>query len=124
MLRKIHQEKQLNDFLLRGDLLRKSLPYLEADLLSRLYSELQGTRANKPLHAALEQECSDIETLIEAIRAQTMKADGIQAEAPSMLEAIKEAVEWIEDDRFDDDYITEEWYQKMKNILSKLEEVC
>jgi len=44
------------------------------------------------------------------------------AEAPSMLEAIKEAVEWIEDDRFDDDYITEEWYHKMKNILSKLEE--
>jgi len=70
MLRKIHQEKQLNDFLLRGDLLRKSLPYLEADLLSRLYSELQVTRANKPLHAALVQECSDIETLIEEISEQ------------------------------------------------------
>ena len=44
------------------------------------------------------------------------------AEAPAMLDAIKEAVEWIEDDRFDDDYIMEEWYHKMKNILIKLVE--
>ncbi len=69
-LMKNHQEKQLNDFLLRGKLLKKTLQYLEADLLSRLYSELQGTHENKVLHAALEQECSDIEILIEDIREQ------------------------------------------------------
>lgn len=42
------------------------------------------------------------------------------AESPAMVEAIKDAVEWIEDDRFDDDYIAEDWYHKMKAILGKL----
>lgn len=45
-LMKNHQEKQVAENLLRGDLLRRCLLYLEA----------------------LEQECSDLETLIEEIR--------------------------------------------------------
>lgn len=67
-LMKNHQEKQMNENLLRGGLLRRSLPYLEASLLGRLYSEMQGAHKNKGLHKALEQECSDLETLIEEIR--------------------------------------------------------
>ena len=69
-LMKNHHEKQLNDLLLRGELLKKTLPYLEADLLSRLYGELQGAHENRVLHEALEQECADIEALIELIRCQ------------------------------------------------------
>jgi hypothetical protein len=64
------QQIKLNEpeNLLRGDLLRKALHYLEADLLGRLYSEIQGAHGNVLLHKALEKECSDIETLIEEIR--------------------------------------------------------
>lgn len=36
----------------------------------------------------------------------------------AMIEAMKEAVEWIEDDRFGDDYIQESWYHKMKELLA------
>lgn len=39
------------------------------------------------------------------------------AAAPEMLGAIIDAVEWIEDDRFGDDYIMEDWYHQMKSIL-------
>ena len=53
---------------MRGELLRRTLPYLEASLLGRLYSEMQGAHKNKALYKALEQECSDLETLIEEIR--------------------------------------------------------
>lgn len=67
-LMKNHQEKQVVENLLRGELLRRSLPYLEACLLGRLYSEMQGSHKNKALHKALEQECSYIETLIEEIK--------------------------------------------------------
>lgn len=56
-LMKNHQEKQVAENLLRGELLRRTLPYLEASLLGRLYSD--------------EQECSDLETLIEEIRETT-----------------------------------------------------
>lgn len=67
-LMKNHQEKQVAENLLRGELLRRSLVYLEASLLGRLYSEMQGAHENRALHKALEQECSDLETLIEVIR--------------------------------------------------------
>ena len=67
-LMKNHQEKQVVENLLRGELLKKSLPYLESSLLGRLYSEMQGAHKNKALHEALEQECLDLETLIEEIR--------------------------------------------------------
>ena len=39
-LMKNHQEKQVTENLLRGELLRRTLPYLEASLLGRLYSEM------------------------------------------------------------------------------------
>ena len=32
------------------------------------------------------------------------------AAAPEMFAALVAAIEWLEDDRFDDDYIMEEWY--------------
>ena len=67
-LMKNHQEKHVVENLLRGELLKKSLPYLESSLLGRLYSEMQGAHKNKALHEALEQECLDLETLIEEIR--------------------------------------------------------
>lgn len=67
-LMKNHQEKQVAENLLRGELLRRSIPYLEASLLGRLYSEMQGARKNKVLYKALVQECVDLETLIEEIR--------------------------------------------------------
>jgi hypothetical protein len=50
---KNHQEKQVVENLLRGELLRRTLPYLEASLLGRLYSEMQGAHNNKALHKAL-----------------------------------------------------------------------
>ena len=65
---KNHQEKQVTENLLRGELLKRALPYLEASLLGRLYAEMQGAHENKALHKALEQEWSDLETLIEEIR--------------------------------------------------------
>ena len=49
-------------------MLKRSLPYLEASLLGRLYSEMEGAHKNKTLHKALEQECGDLETLIDEIR--------------------------------------------------------
>lgn len=66
-LMKNHQEKQVTENLLRGELLRRSLPYLEESLLGR---DCLGVVAhkNKALHKALEQEYSDLETLIEEIR--------------------------------------------------------
>lgn len=69
-----HQEKQVIENLLRGELLKRALPYLEASLLGRLYSEMQGAHNNKALHKALEQECSGLETLIEEIRGTTGKS--------------------------------------------------
>ena len=63
-------EKQHDNFLWRGDLLKRAIPYLEADLLGRLYSELQGVVENKVLCDALEQECCALEALIEEIRSQ------------------------------------------------------
>ena len=35
----------------------------------------------------------------------------------ALRDAIIVAVEWIEDDRFGDDYIMEDWYHQMKSIL-------
>ena len=67
-LMKNHQKKQVVENLLRGELLKRSLPYLEASLLKQLYSEMQYAHKNKALHKALEQECGDLETLIEEIR--------------------------------------------------------
>jgi hypothetical protein len=58
----------LTENLLRGELLKRSLPYLEASLLGRLCSEMQEAHKNKALHKALEQKCSDLETLIEEIK--------------------------------------------------------
>ena len=66
-LMKNHQEKTVVENLLRGELLRRSLSYLEA-LLGRLYPEMQGAHKNKVLHKALGQVCSDLETLIDEIR--------------------------------------------------------
>ena len=33
------------------------------------------------------------------------------------IAAMKKAVEWLEDDRAYDEYITEEWYWDMKRLL-------
>ena len=67
-LMKNHQEQTVVESLSRGELLRRSLPYLEASLLGRLYLEMQRAHKNKALHRSLKQECSDLETLIEEIR--------------------------------------------------------
>ena len=37
-----------------------------------------------------------------------------------LLEAAKMAIEWIEDDRFDDEYISENWYHEMKAALESI----
>lgn len=36
------------------------------------------------------------------------------------IQAMKHAVEWIEDDRFGEEYISENWYWEMKNLLGGL----
>jgi hypothetical protein len=64
----IKNKRQVAENLLRGELLRRTLPLLEASLLGRLYTEMQDAHKYKALHKALEQECSDLETLIEEIR--------------------------------------------------------
>jgi len=33
------------------------------------------------------------------------------------IQAMKHAVEWIEDDRFGEEYISENWYWEVKNLL-------
>jgi cell division septum initiation protein DivIVA len=77
------------------------------------------------LEAAIDEIAgyATIETPAEVteIINRTRRNAKLISEAPAMLEAIKEAVEWIEDDRFDDDYIMEDWYHKMKHILVKAE---
>lgn len=41
------------------------------------------------------------------------------AAAPELLEALEEAVAWIEDDRFDDAYIAEGWYHEARAAIAK-----
>ena len=41
------------------------------------------------------------------------------AVAPDLLEALQSAVDWIEDDRFDDDYIGEQWYHDARAAIAK-----
>ena len=44
-------------------------------------------------------------------RDECMRANAeLIAAAPEMFAALIAAIEWIEDDRFDDDYISEGWY--------------
>ena len=44
-------------------------------------------------------------------RDECMRANAeLIAAAPEMFAALIAAIEWIEDDRFDDDYISEDWY--------------
>ena len=44
-------------------------------------------------------------------RDECMRANAeLIAAAPEMFAALFAAIEWIEDDRFDDDYINEDWY--------------
>ena len=44
-------------------------------------------------------------------RTEAMAANAnLIAAAPDIFAALIAAIEWIEDDRFDDDYIMEEWY--------------
>lgn len=40
-----------------------------------------------------------------------------------VLHALKEAVTWIEDDRFDDEYIMENWYHDAKKFLTEKERI-
>lgn len=35
------------------------------------------------------------------------------------LSVLQDAVDWIEDDRFDDEYIGEDWYHDAKKVLSE-----
>jgi len=44
-------------------------------------------------------------------------ADEAEAEIARLREALQEAVDWIEDDRFDDEYIIENWYHKALAVL-------
>ena len=39
--------------------------------------------------------------------------------APEMFAALIAAIEWIEDDRFDDDYISEDWYHAALAAIDK-----
>jgi hypothetical protein len=55
---------------------------------------------------------------IQAWEAGMRYARAESSERIKELEAVCiEAVEWIEDDRFDDDYIGEDWYHAMKKLL-------
>ena len=49
---------------------------------------------------------------------QILKAKGVDADfARKAMIAMKDAVEWIEDDRFGENYISEDWYWQMKELL-------
>jgi len=52
---------------------------------------------------------------------QILAAKGINSDfiRKSMV-AMKKAVEWIEDDRDGDEYIMEDWYWEMKDLLSTI----
>ena len=53
-------------------------------------------------------------------RDECMRANAeLIAAAPEMFAALIAAIEWIEDDRFDDDYIGEEWYHAARAAVDK-----
>lgn len=52
------------------------------------------------------------------VEVMTANANLIAA-APDLLAALAAAVEWIEDDRFDDEYIMEGWYHAAVAALAK-----
>jgi len=41
-----------------------------------------------------------------------------EAKTAELVAVLNETVEWLEDDRFDDDYIMEDWYQAAKIVLA------
>lgn len=49
-------------------------------------------------------------------RALAGKGDNVYL-IDACIKAIKNAVEWIEDDRFGEKYINEDWYWAMKDLL-------
>lgn len=41
-----------------------------------------------------------------------------EAKTAELVAVLNETVEWLEDDRFDDDYIMEDWYKAAKIVLA------
>jgi hypothetical protein len=56
-----------------------------------------------------EEQAKDILIGMGNLRKRLGRAE---AEIARLREALQEAVDWIEDDRFDDEYIMEDWYHK------------
>lgn len=74
-------------------------------------------RAVKWIYSAQEaiDKCNELERENAEARAEIEHKDKL---IEQMREALRLAVEWIEDDRCDDEYITEEWYHKSKTALA------
>ena len=59
-------------------------------------------------------------TMAAGKQAEVMAANAnLIAAAPDLLAALAAAVEWIEDDRFDDEYISEGWYHEAVLAIAK-----
>jgi hypothetical protein len=61
----------------------------------------------------------NIERKIDRNKEDNMANAHLIAAAPDMLAALVQAVEWIEDDRWGEDYICEEWYSEARAAIAK-----
>jgi len=70
-----------------------------------------GQRVNYvPAHVSMAR--MHIKVLLDEI-------DKLQKQLAAAMGVITDATEWIEDDRFDADYISEDWYHDGRAILEK-----
>ena len=57
--------------------------------------------------------------VIVHIKALLAEIDELQKQLTESMGVVKDAIAWIEDDRFDADYISEDWYHDGLAILTK-----
>jgi len=105
------------------------------DEIAKLQQQLQKARAENAALVAEFQRLADEPPTLEEIAADLDKIEMLEKELAEaraeierkdklieqMREALQDAIDWIEDDRFDDDYISEQWYHDGKAALEVAE---
>ena len=93
-------------------LLDRDIPGVHGDEVCRRLAENPDSPAVLMLTAAghLDDRVRGLELGADDYLAKPFEFAELIAAAPEMFAALIAAIEWIEDDRFDDDYISEDWY--------------